>query len=628
MSTPISVTPSGPIKNKLICAAVGDSLMWGQGLRLEHRFCYLAAQKLAERAGKIFTPPDIRARSGAQIALASADPQAQRGVRHDFTQTYPELFERVTDAKKFLAGNDRAADELYHDIPATFPLIPTQLEMLGEGPRPDIELLFLNGGANDVDFKQVLVPEGPDLLHIHSALRHRIYYPLRDLLVKARQKCPNALIVVPGYYPMMTTTGTNDDSLIGFIRWFGDAQAKLRPVKMLGWAGAAAGMFAVPAGALVFMHEVSERIEDIANQMRRRAEITFPLSQFWMARAVAEARQMKDVRGPGMVFVNPRFDDVNSIFGSNSFVYGDYNPAKDPLADDRMRRDPRGRFESLLKSLLSSLKVPAAFVSADARKTRQVLLGELPNAFQDIVKLKGPVALVEALSDNEVLESKPKTEELVELLKAELMRLKVLHIASMMHPNAEGAKRYANRIVEDVRTYQYQDSKSNFDSMVTGLGRIIGEPLPTPEETLRAYGLDPDAPRGENMQLIYPDIITIIVHGVRPPKGERGATLHVQNFKSDAVKSVQLTMLRSPNGDSTLLTGDAGGRFFLGAYTRCWVDISVWIEGRHRVEMFVNGRRVLDTEVLTTARGNLQLPYPAPIPGRPAPPPIDPDLVT
>jgi hypothetical protein len=87
-------------------------------------------------------------------------------------------------------------------------------------------------------------------------------------------------------------------------------------------------------------------------------------------------------------------------------------------------------------------------------------------------------------------------------------------------------------------------------------------------------------------------------------------------------------MLRQPNEDTTVLTGDAGGRFHLGYYKKCWIEDSGWVVGRHRVQMFVNGRRVLDTEVTTAAGSNLVLPYPAPIPGRPDPPPVDPDLVT
>ena len=131
MSKSVKNPPSGlgnfPDFNKLTSAAVGDSLMWGQGLEAEQKFCYLAAKRLAEHTKKSFSPPDIRARSGAQIATRSGGPEVARASREAFTQLFPELFNSVGETKRFIAGNDRAADNLYHDIPSTFPLIPTQL---------------------------------------------------------------------------------------------------------------------------------------------------------------------------------------------------------------------------------------------------------------------------------------------------------------------------------------------------------------------------------------------------------------------------------------------------------------------------------------------------------------------
>lgn len=648
MSTPtktISGMTAVPIKSKFTCAVIGDSLVWGQGLKPEEKFCYLAAKELAQRAEQTFSPPEMRARSGAKIAVP---PALGSGLHFAFTQVFPELFGGVGETDIFIAGNDRAADNLEHEIPAPFPLIPTQLEMLGKGPRRDIDVLFINGGANDVEFETVLHPDGPDLLHIHADLRHRVYYPLRDLLVKARRKCPNALIVVPGYFPLMTMTGTHRGPVARFIDWHMKIRAKHRPTvltsaavaflgQLLSTGSPWAGLVRASTTLLISEHLVKDGIEsffgeeirglnDLAEAMRMRAAITSQLLQFWMARAVAEARQIDDVRGPGILFVNPRFDDVNAIFGSNSFVYGDYDPPKDPVADERMAADPRAPFVNSLKELLRLLEMtavvsfipPSTYFYENAEKIRQ-----------ELRSLGGPATLVALLADDNVMFDQEERAQLIGLLKAELLRLKFVRIASFIHPNERGSKRYADRIIADVRTYQYEYRKdSNFDSMVTGLGRMIGEPLPTPAETLRAFGLDPNAPRGENMQLIYPDIVTVVVYDVKPPKGERWATMHVKNFKTDAPKSVTLTMLRQPNNNTTVLTGDAGGLFFLGAYTRCWIDVSVWVEGRHRVEMFVNGHRVLDTEVVTTGRGNLQLPYPAAIPGRPDPPPIDPDLVT
>ena len=260
--------------------------------------------------------------------------------------------------------------------------------------------------------------------------------------------------------------------------------------------------------------------------------------------------------------------------------------------------------------------------------TKSIYL-ETAKKFQQFLakELRGPLDLVVALNDESALLTQPKRERVFQLLSDELFRLRFVRMSSVMHPNARGAQRYAERIVDDVLKYQYEESHSSYEALVNSLAESIGAPLPTPEEALRAFGLDPNAPRGEIMQMIRPDIVTITIQGAKPPEDQTDASLMLPYISgASTVKAADLTVVHSPGDQTTILTGSC--RYNLGYYKECWIKDSKWASGRHKVRLYVNGQRVLDTEVMTWSGKDLVLPYPAPIPGRPDPSPIDRDPVT
>src|SRR5262249_51620105 len=135
-------------------AVVGDSVMWGQGLKPEHQFARIAAQRVANDLGEQLEilpgagaePERGYARSGAKIGSDAVPDQkpvllpggdtyaALAGDRADFALTFREYFLTDQAMINFLTRTDadRPAAALFGDIPATFPTVFGQVRLLVE----------------------------------------------------------------------------------------------------------------------------------------------------------------------------------------------------------------------------------------------------------------------------------------------------------------------------------------------------------------------------------------------------------------------------------------------------------------------------------------------------------------
>ena len=64
-----------------------------------------------------------------------------------------------------------------------------------------VELLLLNGSAKDVAPNKVLdLQDDPSLRRIDQEFIEYRYKQFKSLLRQARARCPNAVIIVPGYF--------------------------------------------------------------------------------------------------------------------------------------------------------------------------------------------------------------------------------------------------------------------------------------------------------------------------------------------------------------------------------------------------------------------------------------------
>ncbi len=155
--------------------AFGDSIMWGQGLTENLKFATLV---------KNWVNTQLPGRGVSFQNLA-----------HSGAIIQPNL---VADV--FGAGEG--------EVPASYPSIHRQVHraydaMLPSKANLEVDLVLLNGGANDVGITNILNPlasSGSVRDLTRAALADRMKY----LLPIAAGLFPNAKFVVPGYYPIIT----------------------------------------------------------------------------------------------------------------------------------------------------------------------------------------------------------------------------------------------------------------------------------------------------------------------------------------------------------------------------------------------------------------------------------------
>src|SRR5678815_803652 len=150
----------------LNAVAIGDSCMWGQGLRDENKYSTTSVQEIGELLGRSVNVLKNSPRSGATIKAALTDKEAIDKYR-DFVNAYPHLFppgfppeeleKNFNDHNKELVED--AAYRLYGEVPAPFPSVLHQLKRIPEANAREAHLVLINGAANDLDFEELLNPE-------------------------------------------------------------------------------------------------------------------------------------------------------------------------------------------------------------------------------------------------------------------------------------------------------------------------------------------------------------------------------------------------------------------------------------------------------------------------------------
>lgn len=281
----------------LTTLAVGDSVVWGQGLAHGDKFASLAHQRLT---GETLPEAAVNARSGAIIGPGDSCERGEDPANH---------------------SDDRTA---VHEVPYELPLIPEQLAAAADSTDPDdVELLFLDGGANDVELFRIVNPR-TDRSDIDEWTHAACYDAFTDVLESARRTFPNAVVVVTGYYPAITDT-TSLGKLAGLA---------------LGRLGALFAPLAVtPSAGFILGYAGAVRVAQNARYFHRR-------QLHWLRKAVAEVNQNSDLNGPTALFAHAGFGPENGLLADDPWVTG---PGEhDAQADTRrpLCRQLYGRLEA------------------------------------------------------------------------------------------------------------------------------------------------------------------------------------------------------------------------------------------------------------------------------------------
>ncbi len=172
---PAAKTATG--QRELNLLVLGDSILWGQGLKEEHKSWYLVKMWLQETG--LTVREKIEAHAGAVIGTAGTSPPKSLTLYGEVNSAWPTLHDQIDDALRSFVD-------------------PSQ-----------VDLVLVDGCINDVDARRFLnaanPPEG-----IQELAREKCGAPVEELLTRIASSFPNAHIIATGYYPVVSDKTPRD----------------------------------------------------------------------------------------------------------------------------------------------------------------------------------------------------------------------------------------------------------------------------------------------------------------------------------------------------------------------------------------------------------------------------------
>lgn len=393
---------------------VGDSLMWGQGLRPENRFRELVRQRLSQE-GRIIRELSM-ARSGAKIHPAippNTDDHNLEGTDSQIVSSFvngtippiysPEAYareiphqslstiEQLRTAYALLGGENEGASE-------------GSISALSEDAHPDqIHWMLLDGGINDFNINNLLAPAligeawHDDLLAGWIAFIEeevaKLGPKMEATLREATTLFPNATIVVNGYFPIFSAF-----SLGHKLDWYSVT------------LGHADGWGAHWAERLATNPVSKPMLIQASNAFRWASDIH-------IQNAVEKINQEISVSGPEaqqpkILFAYSNIEKHRCLFAPRSWLWG-------------FARRP-----SQVLEIIDIIRNPRPF---------NLLLEDLAHIAPNL------------LPEDEVIQE--RRSQCISQLEGEFSARVLCRLASLGHPNRGGAQGYANSIIETLEMF-------------------------------------------------------------------------------------------------------------------------------------------------------------------------------
>ncbi len=158
---------------------LGDSILWGQGLKEEHKAWYQVKTWLEQTTSREVRAK-IEAHSGAVIGSGGDPPDSSTvWIDGEINRAVPTVSEQVNYALRS-----------YTD-------------------RSQVDLVLVDGCINDIDARRLLnasnTPAG-----IRELAQAKCGVPVEALLERIASSFPNAHVIVSGYYPIISEKTSND----------------------------------------------------------------------------------------------------------------------------------------------------------------------------------------------------------------------------------------------------------------------------------------------------------------------------------------------------------------------------------------------------------------------------------
>jgi lysophospholipase L1-like esterase len=179
-------TGNQPAARPLNMLVLGDSILWGEGLKTEHKAWYQVKRWLEQNAGRPVIEK-IEAHAGAVIERSS--------ITDNYTSPNPEVNVAVPTVN----------DEL-----------DNALRSYAEGSK--VDLVLISACGNDVDVQNLLNASGNE--EIDRLVETKCSSPMERLLRKVTTSFPNASVIVTGYYPFFSERTRNDFIMKALTRRF------------------------------------------------------------------------------------------------------------------------------------------------------------------------------------------------------------------------------------------------------------------------------------------------------------------------------------------------------------------------------------------------------------------------
>jgi len=157
---------------------LGDSILWGQGLKTEHKSWYLVKNWL-EETQHVTVRESVQAHAGAVIGAAGTAPPRSLTLYGEISSGWPTLNDQVDDAVRLIADTSQ------------------------------VDLVLIDGCINDVNARSFL-NAGNSSRVIEALAEEKCGMPVTDLLVRVASSFPNAHIVLTGYYPVISEKTSRD----------------------------------------------------------------------------------------------------------------------------------------------------------------------------------------------------------------------------------------------------------------------------------------------------------------------------------------------------------------------------------------------------------------------------------
>ena len=174
---PASLGGKSIARDPLNMLVLGDSILWGQGLKPTDKAWWRLKTWLEEKTGREVREK-IEAHSGAAI---EATPGSEPFTSDDgeVNLLTPTINDQVDDARKFF------------------------------GDPSQVDLILVNGCINDVDVRNLL-DAATALGPLEASIKEKCGGRMQSLLRHITREFPNAHIVVPGYYRIVSPLSSDN----------------------------------------------------------------------------------------------------------------------------------------------------------------------------------------------------------------------------------------------------------------------------------------------------------------------------------------------------------------------------------------------------------------------------------